>query len=125
MFAIPAAKITAFPVLDSLQKVSDLIFSGRPLLSHFQTPQGTDYLELRCDEDNTGHRTLLFAVEPADLGAFRNRELTLRRLLETAREGRIHLIERSQTGKTKAVKALPAARIPDEYMPAKDSYYET
>ncbi len=124
MFSIRAANLTEFPVLDNLQKVSDLIFRGHPLLSHLQTPQGTNYLELWCDEDKTGHRTLLFAVEPGDLDAFRNREITLRRLLERAREGVTHLIERGQGGKTKAVKTLPTDSIPDEYMPTKDSYYQ-
>ena len=62
-------------------------------------------------------------MESAALEAYRNREVTLRNLLESAANGVVHLIERTRKGQKTTVKELPAANIPEEYRPSRDSYY--
>jgi hypothetical protein len=123
MFTIAGKKLAEFPILASLQKVGDLIFFEMPLLTHLKTTDGTNYLELWCDQDKSGERSILFAVESAALEAYRNNEVTLRNLLESARNGVVHLIERTHKGKKTMVKELPATNLPEEYRPSRDSYY--
>ena len=59
-------------------------------ITHLKTTDGTNYLELWCDQDKSGERSILFSMESAALEAYRNREVTLRNLLESARNGASH-----------------------------------
>ena len=84
----------------SFRKIADLIFFDGPLLSHFVSSKGDDYLFYWVDRDERDNRWMVVRVSLANLQKYVAKELTLRELIETPNDGYLYFVDTSFDGST-------------------------
>ena len=93
------------------KKIADLIFFEGPLLSHYVSEKGDDYLFYWVDRDEADNRWLVLRVSLANLQKYIAKELTLLQLVDN--DVNYH-----------NVKLVQPSALPEDYLPEADSYYE-
>jgi hypothetical protein len=108
----------------SFRKIADLIFFDGPLLSHFVSSKGDDYLFYWVDRDERDNRWMVVRVSLANLQKYVAKELTLRELIETPNDGYLYFVDVDNDIHYHDVKLVQPSAVPEEYLPEADSYYE-
>lgn len=109
--------------LTEYAKVSDLIYYDGPLLSHFVNADGDNYLFLWVDTDDVVNRWIVLRVSLLSIQKYTKKKITLLELLHLSLDRTILFIELDND--LVCVKAIctSCSYIPEEYLPAPDSYY--
>ena len=107
----------------SFRKIADLIYFDGPLLSHFVSSKGDDYLFYWVDRDNSDNRWLVLRVNLANLQKYIGKEATLRELIENPNDGYLYSVDVSNDVTYHNVRLVQPSALPDEYLPEEDSYY--
>lgn len=106
------------------RKIADLIYFEGPLLSHYVSSKGDDYLFYWVDRDDYDNRWLVLRVSLANLHKYISKEITLRELVENPNDGYLYAVDVNNDINYHDVKLVQPAALPDEYLPEAGSYYE-
>ena len=119
-------KIKGFEIqfdFSNFKKIADLINFEGPLLSHFVSSKGDDYLFYWVDRDSTDNRWLVLRVSLASLQRYMAGDLSLRELIENPNDGYLYQVDVDDSIRYHDVLLVQPADLPEEYLPATDSYY--
>lgn len=109
---------------DKFKKVADLIYFDGPLLSHYVTDNGDNYFFYWLDQDDTDNRWLFARIDYDITQRFFKKELTLRKVLSSPLDNIIYTVDIDNDGKHHNFLAHSIEDLPEDYLPAEDSYYE-
>ena len=107
----------------NFKKIEDLIFFEGPLLSHYVSEKGDDYLFYWVDRDEKDNRWLVLRVSMANLQKYIGKELSLRELIENPNDGFLYSVDIDNDLQYHSVKLVQPSTLPEEYLPEEDSYY--
>jgi len=125
-FAKKMRKIEGYNIdydFSSFRKIADLIYFEGPLLSHYVSSKGDDYLFYWVDRDDSDNRWLVLRVNLANLQKYIGKEATLRELIENPNDGYLYSVDVSNDVTYHNVRLVQPSALPDEYLPEEDSYY--
>lgn len=105
------------------KKIADLIYFEGPLLSHYVSSMGDDYLFYWVDRDESDNRWLVLRISLANLQKYICKEITLRNLIETPNDGYLYTVDVNDDVCYHNVKLVQPSALPEEYLPEADSYY--
>lgn len=105
-------------------KVSDLIYFDGPLLSHFISPNGENYLYYWCDVDDTYNRWIIFRIDLPSVQKYIEKKISLRDLISHPSDGFIYVADIDNNIQYREIQLLLENEIPLEYLPQEDSYYD-
>lgn len=108
----------------SFKKIADLIYFEGPLLSHYVSSKGDDYLFYWVDKDAQDNRWLVLRVSLSSLQKYMAKDMSLRELIDNPNDGYLYLVDVDNDIHYHDVKLVQPADLPEEYLPAADSYYE-
>jgi len=108
----------------NFKKIADLINFEGPLLSHYVSPKGDDYLFYWVDRDEHDNRWLVLRVSLPCLQKYMAKDITLCELIEAPNDGYLYLVDVDNDVNYHDVRLVQPADLPDDYLPAPDSYYE-
>ncbi|MGH1363896.1 MAG: DUF6575 domain-containing protein [Calditrichia bacterium] len=114
-------ELSEFPI-KNLSKVSDLIYYEGPLLSHFISPSGDNYLYLWCDVDTVTNRWLILRVTSEKLYNYLRQKVTLLELVTSPADGFLYSVDIDENLVYRNIYMLTPENIPQSYLPEKDSY---
>ncbi len=106
------------------KKIADLIYFEGPLLSHYVSSKGDDYLFYWVDRDDSDNRWLVIRVSLASLQRFMAKDLSLRELIDSPNDGFLYSVNVDNDINYHDVKLVQPTDLPEDYLPASDSYYE-
>ena len=107
----------------SFRKIADLIYFEGPLLSHYVSSKGDDYLLYWVDRDDQDNRWLVLRVSLANLQKYIDKEMTLRELIENPNDGYLYTVDVNNDITYHDVKLVQPSALPEEYLPESESYY--
>lgn len=105
------------------KKVADLIYFEGPLLSHYVSSKGDDYLFYWVDRDDSDNRWLVLRVSMANLQKYIGNVLTLRDLIENPNDGYLYSVDVNNDICYHDIKLIQPSALPEEYLPERESYY--
>lgn len=105
------------------RKIADLIYFEGPLLSHYVSSKGDDYLFYWVDSDDCDNRWLVLRVSLANLQKYIGKEITLRELIENPNDGYLYSVDVTSDIRYHNVKLTQPSALPEAYLPETDSYY--
>ena len=108
----------------NFKKIADLIYFEGPLLSHYVSDKGDDYLFYWVDSDDTDNRWLVVRVSLASLQRYVGRETTLRSLIDSPNDGFLYVVDVDNDLHYHNIRLVQPLNLPDDYLPEADSYYE-
>lgn len=108
----------------NFKKIADLIYFEGPLLSHYVSSKGDDYLFYWVDKDDSDNRWLVLRVSLASLQKYMAKDLSLRELIDNPNDGYLYSVDVDNNINYHNVKLVQPIDLPEEYLPAADSYYE-
>ena len=108
----------------SFRKIADLIYFDGPLLSHFVSSKGDDYLFYWVDRDSQNNRWLVLRVSLASLQKYIGKKITLLELIENPNDGYLYSVDVDNDIHYHDIKLVQPSAIPEDYLPEADSYYE-
>lgn len=104
-------------------QMSDLIYYDGPLLSHFVSKTGKDYLFYWVDIDEKFNRWMFFRVTPTVIQSYLDKKLSLREIICGLEEGFVSFVEIDDEANFLNPKIVKISSIPEEYLPSSQSYY--
>lgn len=105
------------------KKIADLIYFEGPLLSHFVSDKGDDYLFYWVDKDEKDNRWLVLRVSLANLQRYMGKDISLRELIENPNDGYVYQVDIDDAINYHNVKLVQPADLPEDYLPTADSFY--
>lgn len=108
---------------DGFVQMSDLIYYDSPLLSHFVSKTGKDYLFYWVDIDEKFNRWMFFRVTPTVIQSYLDKKLSLREIICGLEEGFVSFVEIDDEANFLNTKIVKISSIPEEYLPSSQSYY--
>lgn len=108
---------------DGFVQMSDLIYYDGPLLSHFVSKTGKDYLFYWVDIDEKFNRWMFFRVTPTVIQSYLDKKLSLREIICGLEEGFVSFVEIDDEANFLNTKIVKISSIPEEYLPSSQSYY--
>ncbi|MBR3455962.1 MAG: hypothetical protein IKH26_11640 [Bacteroidaceae bacterium] len=105
------------------KKIADLIYFEGPLLSHYISSKGDDYLFYWVDSDEHDNRWLVLRVNLANLQKYMSKDQTLRELIKNPNDGYLYCVDVDDSINYHDVMLVQPDDLPEEYLPAEDSYY--
>lgn len=105
------------------KKVADLIYFEGPLLSHYVSSKGDDYLFYWVDRDDSDNRWLVLRVSMANLQKYIGNVITLRELIENPNDGYLYSVDVNNDITYHDVKLVQPSALPEDYLPEIESYY--
>lgn len=108
---------------DGFVQMSELIYYDGPLLSHFVSKTGKDYLFYWVDIDEKFNRWMFFRVTPTVIQSYLDKKLSLREIICGLEEGFVSFVEIDDEANFLNTKIVKISSIPEEYLPSSQSYY--
>lgn len=108
---------------DGFVQMTDLIYYDGPLLSHFVSKTGKDYLFYWVDIDEKFNRWMFFRVTPTVIQSYLDKKLSLREIICGLEEGFVSFVEIDDEANFLNTKIVKISSIPEEYLPSSQSYY--
>ena len=107
----------------NFKKIADLIYFEGPLLSHYVSSKGDDYLFYWVDRDESDNRWLVLRVSLASLQKYMAGEVSLLQLISSPNDGYLYQVDVDDAVCYHNVKLVQPADLPEDYLPAADTYY--
>lgn len=104
-------------------KVSDLIYFDGPLLSHFISPNGENYLFYWCDVDDLFNRWIILRTDLLTIQKYIDKKISLKEVLSQPTDGFVYVADIDENICYKSIQILLADEIPAEYIPQENSFY--
>lgn len=109
---------------NGFKKIADLIYFEGPLLSHYVSSKGDDYLFYWVDQDENDNRWLVQRVSLSNLQKYMAKAISLRELIENPNDGFLYCVDVDSATHYHNVKLVQPSDLSEQYLPAPDSYYE-
>ena len=125
-FAKKMRKIEGYNIdydFSSFRKIADLIYFEGPLLSHYVSSKGDDYLFYWVDRDESDNRWMVLRVSLASLQKYMAGDVSLLELIGSPNDGYLYLVDVDNNINYHNVKLVQPADLPEDYLPAADSFY--
>jgi hypothetical protein len=106
-----------------LVKVSDLIYYDGPLLSHYQSLSGEDYLFYWVDTDENYNRWLIINISIIKLQDYLNKKISLYQLITELDAGLVYKVDIDKEIQYHNFELLYIHELPESYLPNKNSLY--
>lgn len=107
-----------------LHKQADLIVCDGPLLSHYSSATGDQYLLYWLDRDDECNRWMIVRTNLGLLRRYVNRELPLLQVLQQPEDGFVWVADIDNDLVLTHVETLPVNLIPEDYLPEPSAMYE-
>ena len=104
--------------------MADLIYFDGPLLSHYVTNKGDNYLFYWIDQDDTNNRWMFIRTDYDNIQKYTNKKQTLRNVLSSPLDDIVYTVDIDEEGNHHNFQAHSIEDIPEDYLPTEDSYYE-
>lgn len=108
----------------SFIKVSDLIYFDGPLLSHFISPNGENYLFYWCDVDDLQNRWIIFRTDLLTIQNYVEKKISLKEIITHPTDDFVYIVDIDDELHYNHVQLLLANEIPAEYIPQNNSYFD-
>ena len=108
----------------NFKKIADLIDFEGPLLSHYVSGKGDDYLFYWVDGDAHDNRWLVLRVSLSSLQKYLAKKVSLRELISSPNDGYLYLVDVDTDINYHDVKLVQPTDLPEDYLPTADSYYD-
>ena len=108
----------------NFRKIADLIYFEGPLLSHYVSSKGDDYLFYWVDRDDNDNRWLVLRVSLSNLQKYIDKKITLRELIENPNDGYLYSVDVNNDICYHDIKLVQPSALNEDYLPEKESYYE-
>lgn len=109
---------------EKLHKQADLIVCDGPLLSHYSTVTGDQYILYWLDRDEECNRWMVVRTNLGLLRQYVNHELPLLQLLQKPEDGFVWVIDINNDLQLVHAETLPTNAIPEMYLPEPEAMYE-
>lgn len=109
--------------IKNLIKVSDLIFFDGPLLSHYISHRGENYLFYWVDVDDIANRWLIIRTDIFTIQEYLDKKITLYDVITNPNDGFVYLIDIDDETNFSNCQIVQISQLPDDYIPAEDSFY--
>lgn len=117
-------RISAQDFTKDLVKVEDLIYYDGPLLSHYRTEAGKQYLFSFADTDDQANRWLVLEVTVPHLYDYLTDCRTLLDICKQEYNSKLLLVDTNGEGDFEQALLVAAETLPADYLPDADSYFE-
>ena len=107
-----------------INKVADLIYFDGPLLSHYYSDKGDDYLFYWVDSDSDYNRWLLIRTDLNTIQSYLDKRITLYSIVTNPNDGFLRILDIDANAKITSVRLVLPAALPEDYLPSEDSYYD-
>ncbi len=107
----------------SFRKVSDLIYYEGPLLSHYVSPAGENYLFYWVDSDDKYNRWLVVRTDENTIEKYVSGQVSLHSVITKPNDGFVYMVDIDNDIQYHNIKVLPPTEFPDDYLPDEDSFY--
>lgn len=105
-------------------KVSDLIYFDGPLLSHFISPNGDNYLFYWCDVDDLYNRWIIVRVDISIIQQYIEKKIPLKDIILSPLDGFVYVADIDNDINYQSVQILLSKELPDEYVPCDNSFFD-
>lgn len=105
-------------------KVSDLIYFEGPLLSHYISPAGENYLFYWCDVDDLHNRWIIFRTDLLTIQNYVEKKISLKEIINHPTDDFVYIVDIDDNLCYNNVQLLLANEIPTEYIPQNNSYFD-
>lgn len=109
--------------LPKLKKVRDLIYFEGPLLSHYQSEYGKDYLFYWADSDDIFNRWLVIGSSIEDIEKYLRKEKTLHSFFSESSTDVIYKVDINRELEFKNLSIVDFEDLPESYIPQEESYF--
>lgn len=109
--------------LNELQRCGDLIYYEGSLLTHYMSEDGNHYLVCWVDADELCNRWIIFRTNISSLRKYLAKEITLRHLVCHPADHLVWVADIDNNEVQHNTQVLQPDELPEEYIPAEDSYY--
>jgi len=109
----------------NLTKKGDILAHEEPILSHFVSDNGSDYLMFWVDQDKESNRWLLFFVSSENLKRYFNTAMTLRELVLYNQKDFVYFIDIDSNVDYKNIIRKAVKDFPMEYAPGERSFFNS
>ena len=106
-----------------LIKVADLIYFDGPLLSHYMSEKGENYLFHWVDSDDVYNRWIVLRTDIISIQQYLEKKINLRSLTVEANDGFVYSVDIDNDLNYTNIKAVPVAALPEDYIPTEESFY--
>lgn len=106
-----------------LIKVADLIYFDGPLLSHYMSEKGENYLFHWVDSDDEYNRWIVLRTDIVSIQQYLEKKINLRKLTIEANDGFVYSVDIDDDLNYTNIKAVPIEALPDDYIPTEKSFY--
>lgn len=106
-----------------LIKVADLIYHDGPLLSHYVSNKGENYLFYWVDVDNEYNRWVVIRTDIFSIQQYLEKKSTLHSIITQPNDGFVYTVDIDNKIHYHNIKFVPIANLPEEYTPTENSYY--
>ena len=124
MQKIPKIEPVDVSFVHRLSLMSHIYYFERPLLSHFKSKEGDDFLYQWADSDESYNRWLLIPVEPLCLRDFFRGHISQRELALRPKTEHIWIVDLDDNISPQFVGKLNSQLIPESYLPSPNSYFD-
>jgi flagellin-specific chaperone FliS len=101
--------------------ICDLQYFEGPLVSLFKASQREDFVYLWVDSDEYSNRWMAFSVKRSDLINYKNKDKTLKQIIDEKRH--VYLVDINGEGDVKQAFWIKTDELSIDYMPAVDSHF--
>lgn len=106
-----------------LIKVADLIYFDGPLLSHYMSEKGENYLFHWADADDDYNRWIVLRTDILSIQQYLDKKINLRSLFMKPNDGFVFSVDIDDNINYTNIKFVPIEALPEEYIPTEDSFY--
>ena len=106
-----------------LIKVADLIYFDGPLLSHYMSDKGDNYLFYWVDADDEYNRWLVVRTDILTIQKYLDKKITLHSIITAPNDGFVYVVDIDDNVTYHNIKHLSTENLPLEYAPLEDSLY--
>jgi len=107
-----------------LIKVSDLIYFDGPLLSHYTSERGDNYLYYWVDVDDTYNRWLIIRTDILSIQQYLDKKNPLYSIVSNPNDGFVYAVDIDSDAVYHNVKVIKINDLPENYLPSPESYYD-
>lgn len=110
--------------IGKLHKCADLIYFDGPLLTHYSTDSGDNYVMYWVDTDESCNRWLMARIDLESLQKYLNKECSLYALLQGSLDSILWVLDIDSNMNCVECWITTPNALPAVYMPEKDAIYE-
>lgn len=106
-----------------LIKVTDLIYFDGPLLAHYMSDKGENYLFYWVDVDDLYNRWIVLRTDIFSIQQYLEKRISLFSIISQPNDGFVYIVDIDNDIKYHNIKLVPVDSLPEDYIPAQDSFY--